>query len=86
MLGVPRLPLRHVGVLIFLVLRRALFVTGAYLWTRGLRAVGATFTRDDQLLLIGAILLGLGVLSGLLIPLLRKMTPPLEVSAEVRTA
>ncbi len=82
MLGVPRLPLQHVGVLIFLVLRRALFVTGAYLWTRGLQAVGATFARDDQLLLLGAVLLGVGLLSGLLVPLLRRVAPPLALRVE----
>ncbi len=79
MLGVPRLPLQHVGVLIFLVLRRALFVVGAYLWVQGLRAVGATFARDDRLLLVGAVLLGMGVLSGLLNPLLRRLLPPAPV-------
>lgn len=79
MLGVPRLPLQYWGVLFFLALRRALFVAGAYLWTEGLRAVGATFARDDRLLLLGAVLLGLGVLSGLLVPLLRRVALPLEL-------
>lgn len=82
MLGIPRLPLQHVGVLLFLAGRRALLVAGAYLWTRGLQAVGATFARDDRLLLIGAILLGLGVLSAALNPLVRRLAPPLELQSK----
>ncbi|GEM_PF-2935223 len=81
MLGIPRLPLRYVGILLFLTLRRALFVAGAYLWTQGLQAVGATFARDEQRLLLGAVLVGLGVLSGGLVPWLRKFVPRLKLRA-----
>jgi hypothetical protein len=86
MLGVPRLPLQYVGILLFLTVRRTLFIAGAYLWTRGLQAVGATFTRDDQLLLIGAILLGLGILSATLNPLVRRLAPPLELKSKLDVA
>lgn len=86
MLGVSRLPLQYVGVLFFLAARRTLFAGGAYLWTQGLRAVGATFVRDDQLLLIGAVLLGVGVLSAALTPLLRRFAPPRELISKLDTA
>lgn len=73
MIGVPRLPLRDGKILLFLAVRRLLLVVGAYLLTRGLQAVGATFIWDGRLLLAGGIILGLGLIAVVFSPILRRL-------------
>lgn len=77
-LGLPRVALCYGGPLVFLILRRLLLALGAYGLTLGVRAVGATFRRDEQLLLVGVVLLGLGLALGLILPLLRRRFSPLD--------
>jgi len=75
LIGLPRVPLSSKSALLFLMLRRLLLGTGAYMLTQGLRAVGATFVWDGQLLLAGGIILGLGLVMGLFLPLMQRIIP-----------
>ncbi len=74
MLGLPRVPLQYKSALVFLILRRLLLGVGVYWLTRGLRAVGATFVWDERLLWAGGLALGVGLLMGVLVPLLRRVS------------
>jgi hypothetical protein len=75
LIGLPRVPISSKGALLFLMLRRLLLGVGAYLLTLGLRAVGATFVWDEELLWAGGIILGLGLVMALFVPLLQRLIP-----------
>lgn len=71
MLGLPRVPLGG-SPLLLLVVRRVLLGVGAFLLTKGLQPVGATFVRDEELLLVGGTVLVVGLALGLLALLVRR--------------
>ena len=78
MLGLPRVPLYHKGALYFLMTRRWLLGVGAYLLTRGLQSVGATFEWGEGVLWAGGITLGIGLLALVFVPLMRKSVASLS--------
>jgi hypothetical protein len=72
-IGLSKVPLTHVTPVLYLALRRGLFIFGAYLLTQGVQAVGATFSQDDLSILLGAFCLAGSLLGGLATPQFRRI-------------
>lgn len=63
-LGLARVPMASLMPTAALAVRRVALILGAFWLTRGLQAVGAEFVRDEPMLIMGGIAVGIGLLLG----------------------
>ncbi|MBI1729130.1 hypothetical protein HY229_08375 [Candidatus Acetothermia bacterium] len=70
--GLSRIPVNHLGVVVFLCARRLILLLGAYFLMQGIQAVGALFTRDESYFVLGGVFLALGLGMGLFSSAIRR--------------
>ena len=79
MIGLSRTPLNSFWTLLFLIVRRGLFVGGAYLLTQSVQAVGAAFAQDNLLLLFGGISIMVAIFLGFIRPQSNQQYPNMRM-------